>query len=38
MKIGDGTTALRDLDFLAGEVYCQNSMPDNAGEGAVWVT
>lgn len=38
MKIGDGTTALRDLDFLAGEVYCQNSMPDNAGDGAVWVT
>lgn len=38
IRIGDGVSPLKSLDFLAGEVYCQSEEPEEAGENAVWIT
>lgn len=38
VKVGDGETSIKDLGFIAGEVYVQKKEPKNASNGAVWIT
>lgn len=38
VKIGDGESSLKDLNFFTGEVYTQDFEPVGAKEGAIWIT
>lgn len=38
VKIGDGESPLKDLNFFTGEVYTQDFEPVGAKEGAIWIT
>ena len=37
IKVGDGKTPVKDLEFITGEVYVQATEPIDAGDGAVWI-
>lgn len=37
IKIGDGENSLDNLKFITGEVYVQAELPQDAGNGAIWI-